>query len=160
SSPQRTEEPMAITVTARQLPRSSVLQISSAAIASIAVALVAVTVSQWRPDGPAPGAIVDRYLAARQVDDLDAATAALDSDVAVTDSSGNTTRGTDAAIALTERYNGFEPGPRQVSGNNVAWTEALPIRTPDNLQFQQQLQPELSAEVPYYSVVERVCAVV
>lgn len=47
-----------------------------------------------------------------------------------------------------------------MTGTEVVWNEALPIRTPDNLQFQQQVRPELSAEVPYYGFVQAVCAVV
>jgi hypothetical protein len=65
-----------------------------------------------------------------------------------------------AATRLTERYSGFEAGPRQVTGKEVVWTEALPIRTPDNLQFQQDTQPELASEVPYYAFVQAMCAVV
>ena len=66
----------------------------------------------------------------------------------------------DAGGRLIERYNGFEPGPRQVTGNEVVWTELLPIRTPDGLQFQQDTQPELASEVPYYAFVQAMCAVV
>jgi hypothetical protein len=66
----------------------------------------------------------------------------------------------DAASGLIERYNGFEAGPRQVTGNQVVWTEALPIRTPDGLHFQQELMPELAAEVPYYDSIQAMCAVV
>ena len=140
---------MATTVTARQLP-GRLLRLLSVVMASIAIALVAVTISNWRPNDarPAPGDVVDRFLAARQMHDLDAARASFESDAVVTDSVGNSTRGTDAATRLIERYNGFEPGPRQVTGNEVVWTEALPIRTPDALHFQQELNPELAAEVP------------
>jgi hypothetical protein len=66
----------------------------------------------------------------------------------------------DAATRLIERYSGFEPGPRQPIGNEVVWREALPIRTPDGLQFQQDTQPELASEVPYYAFVQTMCAVV
>jgi hypothetical protein len=152
---------MATTVTARQLP-GRLLRLLSVVIALIAIALVALTISPWRPDdaSPAPGDVVDRFLAARQVHDLDAATASFESDASVTDSAGNSTHGTDAATRLIERYNGFEPGPRQVTGNEVVWTEAHPIRTPDGLHFQQELMPELAAEVPYYDSVQAMCAVV
>ena len=151
---------MATTVTTRQLP-GRFLRLLSVVIASIAIALIALTISQWRPDdaSPAPGDVVDRFLAARQVHDLDAAKASFESDATVTDSAGST-HGTDAPTRLIERYSGFEPGPRQVTGNEVVWTEALPIRTPDGLHFQQELMPELSAEVPYYASVEAMCAVV
>ena len=153
---------MATTLPARQLPRKPVLQVASLLIASIAVALAALTISHWRPAeaSPAPGDVVDRFLAARQVHDPDAAAAAFETDARVTDSAGNSTRGTDAAARHVARYGGFEPGPREVPGNEVIWTEALPIRTPDNLQFQQELQPELSTEVPYYDSVQTMCAVV
>jgi hypothetical protein len=146
-------------VTTRQLARRPVLQVSSAVIA---VALVAVAVSTRPPDASTqrPGDVIDTFLAARQVHDLDAARASFDSDATVTDSAGNTAHGTDAAARLIERYDGFEPGPRQVTGNEVVWTEALPIRTPDGLQFQQELMPELAAEVPYYASVQALCAVV
>src|SRR5579864_6895393 len=85
--------PMATTVTTRQLPSRLVLQISSALIASIAIALAALTISPWRPDNgsSAPGDVVDRFLAARQVHDLAAATAPFESDTIVTDSAGNST---------------------------------------------------------------------
>jgi hypothetical protein len=92
--------------------------------------------------------------------DVDAATKLFQSDTSFTDSAGNTFHGTEAARRVIESYNGFEAGPRQVTGNQVVWTEALPIRTPDNLQFQQDTQPELSAEVPRYAFVQAVCAVV
>lgn len=103
---------------------------------------------------------MDRFLAARQMHDLDAATALFESGATVTDQAGSGIRGTDAATRLIERYDGFEPGPRQVTANEVVWPEALPIRTPDNLQFQQQLRPELLAEVAYYAFVQTMCAVV
>jgi hypothetical protein len=35
-----------------------------------------------------------------------------------------------------------------------------PIRTPDNLQFQLEIQPELSPAVPYYSSAQAITAVV
>jgi hypothetical protein len=63
-------------------------------------------------------------------------------------------------MRLIERYNDFEAGVPQVTGNEVVWTEALPIRTPDGLQFQQDTRPELAAEVPYYAFVQAMCAVV
>ncbi|HEY1296393.1 MAG TPA: hypothetical protein VGJ60_25220 [Chloroflexota bacterium] len=153
---------MATTVTARQLPSRLVLQISSVAIAAIALALVAVALSARQPDtsNPGPSDVIDRFLSARQMGDLDTAITLFQSDAQFIDSAGNTSRGMDAATRLIERYSGFEVGPRQVTGNEVVWTEALPIRTPDNLQFQQQLRPELSAEVPYYAFVQAMCAVV
>jgi hypothetical protein len=153
---------MATTVTARQLPRRPVLQISSVVIASIAVALVAVAVSARPPDTSSltPGDVIDTFLSARKIDDLDTATNLFETDAGITDSAGNTSHGVDAARRLIERYNGFEPGPRQVTGNEVVWTEALPIRTPDGLQFQQDTQPELASEVPYYAFVQAMCAVV
>ena len=43
---------------------------------------------------------------------------------------------------------------------NPSWTEAFPIRTPDNLQFRQHTRPELAAELPYYAFVQAMCAVV
>jgi hypothetical protein len=150
------------TISARQLP-GRLLQLLSVAIASMAIALVALVLSApARPDNtsPAPGEVVDRLLAVRQVHDVDAATALFASDATITDSAGNSTRGTEAATRLIERYNGFEPGPRQVIGNGVLWTEALPIRTSDNLQYQQELLPEFSAEVPRYALVQAMCAVV
>jgi hypothetical protein len=153
---------MATTATARQ-PPGTFLRLLSVVIASIAIALVALTIAQWRPDDaatPAPGDVVDEFLAASQALDLDAATATFEGDATITDSTGNSTRGTDAATRLIERYDGFEAGPRQVTGNEVVWTEALPIRTPDNRQFQHDVRPELSAEVPYYDSVQAMCAVV
>jgi hypothetical protein len=153
---------MATTVAARQLPSRPVLQISSVVMASIAFALVAVAVSARPPDtsSVASGDIIDRFLSAPQIDDVDTATNLFDADASTTDSAGNTSHGTDAARRLMERYDGFEAGPRQVTGNEVVWTEALPIRTPDGLQFQQETQPELSAEVPSYAFVQATCAVV
>jgi hypothetical protein len=153
---------MATTVTTRPLPGRLVLQISSAAIAAIAVALVAVAVAARPPDTSSlgPGEVIDTFLSARQMGDVDTATTLFQSNASFTDAAGNTTYGVDAATRLIERYDGFEPGPRQVTGNEVVWTEALPVRTPDGLQFQQQLMPELAAEVPYYDSVQAVCAVV
>jgi hypothetical protein len=92
--------------------------------------------------------------------DIDTATKLFQSDASFTDSAGNTSRGMDAAARLIERYSGFEAGARQVTGNEVVWTEALPIRTPDGLHFQQELMPELAAEVPYYASIQAMCAVV
>jgi hypothetical protein len=148
--------------TARQLPRRPVLQISSLVIASIAVAVVAVAVFARPPatSSLTPGEVIDTFLAARQTGDADAATRLFQSDAGFTDSDRNTPRGTDAATRLIERYHGFEAGPRQVTGDEVVWTEALPIRTPDGLQFQQDTQPELASEVPYYAFVQTPCAVV
>jgi hypothetical protein len=153
---------MATTVTTRQLPSRPVLQISSVVIASITVALVAVVVSARTPDTSAlrPGDVIDRFLSARQTGDVDTASNLFQSDASFTDSSGATAHGTDAGRRLFERYEGFEAGPRQVTGDEVVWTEALPIRTPDNLQFQVDAQPELSAEVPRYAFVQAMCAVV
>jgi hypothetical protein len=108
----------------------------------------------------APGDVIGRFLAARQVHDINMAIKLFESDAVITDSAGNASRGTDAATRLIERYNGFEAGARQVTGNEVVWTEAIPIRTPDGLQFQQDTQPELAAEVPYYAFVQAMCAVV
>lgn len=152
---------MATTVTARLLTRSH-LQLLSVVIASSAIALVGLTISQWRPDhpSPAPGDVVDRFLAARQAHDLNAATEFFESDATITDSVGNSTHGADSASRLIERYDGFEAGPLQVTGNEVVWTEALPIRTPDGLHFQQDLMPVLAAEVPHYAFVQTMCAVV
>jgi hypothetical protein len=152
---------MAITVIARQ-PPGRPLPLLSVVIASIAVALVAVAVSPRPPEtsSVASGDVIDAFLSARQIDDVDTATNLFDADALITDSAGNTSRGVDAAKQLIERYNGFEAGPRQVTGSEVVWTEALPIRTPDGLQFQQETQPELSAEVPYYALVQAMCAVV
>jgi hypothetical protein len=76
----------------------------------------------------------------------------------IADSSGTTSRGSDAATCLVERYYDFEAGAPQVTGNEVLWTEALPIRTPDNLQFQQDARPEPSTDVPYYAFVQAMCA--
>jgi hypothetical protein len=152
---------MAATATTHQLhtilPRRLIV-----AIASGAVALVALAILTPRPDTAslAPGDVIDKFLSARQMGDIDTATNLFDADASITDSSGNTSHGTDAARRLMERYNGFEAGPRQVTGKEVVWTEALPIRTPDGLQFQQETQPELSAEVPYYAFVQAMCAVV
>ena len=153
---------MATTVTTRQLPSRLVLQISSVVIAATSVALVAVAVSARPPatSSVTPGDVIDTFLLARQMGDVDTATNLFQSDASFTDSDGSTSRGMDAATRLIERYSGFEAGPRQVSGNEVVWTEALPIRTPDNLQFQQDTQPELAAEVPYYAFVQAMCAVV
>jgi hypothetical protein len=83
-----------------------------------------------------------------------------ESDVTITDSAGATDRGLNGAARLFERYSGFEPGIREVAGNQVLWTEALPIRTSDNLQFQQEVAPELLSEVPRYALVQAMCAVV
>jgi hypothetical protein len=48
-----------------------------------------------------------------------------------------------------------------VTGDNeVVWPEALPIRAPDGLHFQQELMPELAAEVPYDGSVQAMCAAV
>ena len=153
---------MATTVTTRRLPVTLVLQISSVVIAAITVALIAVAVAARPPDTSSltPGAVIDNFLSARQTDDVDSATNLFESDVSITDSAGNTSHGVDAARRLIERYKGFEPGPRQVTGNEVVWTEALPIRTPDGLHFQQELMPELAAEVPHYALVQAMCAVV
>jgi hypothetical protein len=152
---------MATTLTARR-PPGRLIPLLSVVVATTAIALLALMISQWRQDdaSPAPGDVVDRFLAARQVHDLNAATASFESDATITDSAGNSTHGADSASRLIERYEGFEAGPLQVTGNEVVWTEALPIRTPDNLQFQQQVQPELSAEVSYYASVQTMCAVV
>jgi hypothetical protein len=108
----------------------------------------------------APGEVIGKFLAARQVHDIDMAIKLFESDAAITDSAGNASHGTEATMRLIERYNGFEAGVPQVTGNEVVWTEALPIRTPANLQFQQDTQPELAAEVPYYAFVQAMCAVV
>jgi hypothetical protein len=131
-------------------------------IASIAVALVAVAVLARPPETSSltPDDVIDQFLSARQMGDLDTATNLFQSDASFSDSDGSTSRGMDAATRLFERYNGFEPGSRQPMGNEVVWTEALPIRTPDGLLFQQDTQPELASEVPYYAFVQTMCAVV
>jgi hypothetical protein len=153
---------MATTVTRHQLPGRLGLQISSVVILAIVVALVAVAVSARPPDSssPTPDDVIDTFLTASQMGDVNTATNLFQGDASITDSAGDTSYGRDAARRLIERYNGFEAGPRQVTGNEVVWTEALPIRTPDNLQFQQETRPELSAEVPRYASVQAVCAVV
>jgi hypothetical protein len=153
---------MVTTVTRRQLPGRPVLRISSFAIAAMAVALVAVAVSARAPDTSSltPDEVIDTFLSARQIGDAHTATNLFQGDASFTDSAGYTSYGMDAATRLIERYNGFEAGPRQVTGREVVWTEALPIRTPDGLQFQQELMPELSPEVPRYAFIQAICAVV
>ena len=152
---------MAITATTHQLhtrlPRRLIV-----AIASGAAALVALAILTPRPDTAslAPGDVIDKFISARQMGDIDTATKLFQSDASFTDSAGNTSRGMDAAARLIERYNGFEAGARQVTGNEVVWTEALPIRAPDGLHFQQELMPELAGEVPYYASIQAMCAVV
>src|SRR6516165_8582918 len=81
---------MATTVTTRQLPRRPVLQISSVVIASIAVALIAVAVSPRLPATSrlTPSDIIDKFLSARQMGDVDTATNLFQSDVTFTDSAG------------------------------------------------------------------------
>jgi hypothetical protein len=152
---------MATTVTIRQLPGRPVLQISVVVIA-FTVALVGVAVAARPPDRGSlgPGAVIDIFLSARQMGDIDTATNLFESDAIITDSAGKTSRGMDAPTRLIELYSGFEAGPRQVTGNQVVWTEALPIRTPDGLHFQQELMPELAGEVPYYDSVQAMCATV
>src|SRR5215831_11324659 len=116
---------MATTVTARQLPRQlprrPVFQISGLVIASIAVAVVAVAVSTRPPAASnlTPGEVIDAFVSARQMGDVDAATRLFQSDTGFTDSAGNTSRGRDAATSLIGRYRGFEAGPRQVTGDEV-----------------------------------------
>jgi len=153
---------MATIVSKRQLPSRHVLQISGTAIAAIGVALVAMAVAARPPAASSltPGAVIDTFLSARQMGDLDTASNLFESDASFKDSAGYTSHGMDAATRFIERYDGFEPGPRQLTGNEVVWTEALPIRTPDGLQFQQERMPELAAEVPDYAFVQAVCAVV
>jgi hypothetical protein len=114
------------------------------------------------PDGSslAAGNVIGKYLSARQEHDISAALELFESEASITDAAGNTARGMNAVTRLMDRYYGFEAGPWQATGNEVEWTEALPIRTPDNLQFQQDTQPELASEVPYYAFVQRMCAVV
>jgi hypothetical protein len=131
-------------------------------IASAVLVLVAMRASTPPPEtgSPGPAEVIGKFLAARQVHDVDTAVKLFESDAAITDSAGNTSRGTGAAARLIERYDGFEAGVPHVTDNEVVWTEALPIRTPDNLQFQQESQPELSGEVPYYAFVQAMCAVV
>src|SRR5215475_10031288 len=127
---------MVITITARQSARRRVLQISSVVMAAIAVA---VAVSARPPaSSPTPGEVIKTFLSARQMGDVDTATNQFENDASITDSAGNSTHGMDAARRLIERYNGFEPGPREVTGNEVVWTEARAIRTPDGLHFQQE----------------------
>jgi hypothetical protein len=117
-------------------------------------------VSQPGRESLAPGDVIGKFLFARQVHDVDAAIAFFETDAAITDSDGTTARGRDAAMRLMERYDGMVAGAPQVTGDEVVWTEAFPIRTPDNLQFQQDTQPELAAEIPYYAFVQAMCAVV
>jgi hypothetical protein len=152
---------MATTVNVGQAP-GTVLRLLSVAIAVVAVALVALAISTPGPDtaSPAPGDVIDRFLSVRQAHDVGAATALFENDATITDSTGEAARGSDAATRLFERYSSYESGPRQVTGNEVVWTEALPIRTSDNLQYQQELSPELLAEVPRYAAVQVMCAVV
>ena len=116
--------------------------------------------SQAARESLVPSDVISKFLSARQVRDLDAALALFETDATITDSDGTPARGADAALRLIQRYNGMVAGAPRVSGNEVVWTEAFPIRTPDNLQFQQDTQPELSAEVPYYALVHSMCAVV
>jgi hypothetical protein len=131
-------------------------------IAAIALTLVAAAVLAPPPDTSSltPGDVVDEFLSARQMGDVGRAAKLFQSDASFTDSAGNTSHGIDATTRLIERYNGFEPGPRQVTGDEVVWTEALAIRTPDGLHFQQELMPELAAEVPDYGSIQAMCAVV
>jgi hypothetical protein len=116
--------------------------------------------SQPGRESLAPGDVIGKFLSARQVHDVDAAIALFETDAAITDSDGTTARGRNAAMRLIQRYDGMVAGAPQVTDNVVVWTEALPVRTPDNLQFQQDTQPELAAEVPYYAFVQAMCAVV
>jgi hypothetical protein len=153
---------MVTTVARPKLPGGFGLQISSTVIATIAVALVAVAVSSRPPDTSSlgPDDVIDAFLSARQTGDVNTATNLFQGDASFKDSAGNTSYGIDAATRFVELYNGFEAGPRQVTGDEVVWTEALPIRAPDGLHFQQETQPELLDEVHRYAIVQAMCAVV
>jgi hypothetical protein len=80
------------------------------------VALVAVAVSARPPDVSSlgPGEIIDTLFSARQTGDVD-------SDASLTDSARDASRGMDPATCFIEQYTGFEPGRRQVTGNEVVW---------------------------------------
>jgi hypothetical protein len=62
---------MATTVAARQLP-GKLLRLLSVVIAPMAIALVALTISQRRPDTSSlpPGDVIDQFLSARQMGDV------------------------------------------------------------------------------------------
>jgi hypothetical protein len=140
---------MATTVNVGHAP-VKLLRVAGTMIAVGLLALVALATSTLRPiaASPAAGDVIETFLSARQAHDVNAAATLFENDATITDSTGASARGSDAATRLFERYSGYEAGPRQVTGNEVVWTEAFPIRTSDNLQYQQESSPELLAEVP------------
>src|SRR5262245_12773559 len=120
---------MPATVNARQVP-GRLRRVLGIVIASLLVVLAAVAISslQATRERPAPGEVLDQFLSAGRADDVDAAMAVLESDATISESGGSISRGSDAARGFIAKYGGYEAGPRQVTGNQVVWTESLPIR--------------------------------
>src|SRR5579864_4164088 len=131
----------------------------------IVVAAIGLAISARGPtdESTPPGEVIDRFLSAAQAHDSDSATALFQSDATIAESGGTVSRGRDAAMRFIKQYDGYEAGPQQVTGNEVVWTESLPIWRPESLQAtvaDREMLTRLSDEVPMYEYVQVMCAVV
>ena len=106
----------------------------------------------------APVVVIDAFLAAQGVGDVDAAAAFFAADASITDSSGRSAFGNYAIRHLINGLNGWEAGPRLATGQEVTWAESLPIWHLSAAPTAFELA--LEQEVPHFAYVEILCAVV
>ena len=105
-----------------------------------------------------PTDVIDAFLAAQGVDDVEAAAAFFETHALITDSSGHSAFGTDAVRPMIQSLQGWEAGPRQATGDEVTWAESLPIWKLPNPPTEFDLR--LEQEVPHYAYTHLMCAVV
>jgi hypothetical protein len=113
---------------------------------------------QLNENQAAPIVVIDGFLAAQGVEDVDAAAAFFAADASITDSSGRSAFGTYAVRRLIDSLIGWEAGPRQATGHEVIWAESLPIWPPSAVLADLDLR--LEQEVPHYAYIQIMCAVV
>ena len=101
--------------------------------------------------------MIDAFLAAQGVDDVEAAAALFETDALITDSSGHSGFGIDAVRPMIQSLHGWEAGPRQATDNEVTWAESLPIWKLPNPPTEFDLR--LEQEVPHYAAIQIMCAV-
>jgi len=106
----------------------------------------------------APTEVINAFLAAQSVDDVDTAAAFFEADASITDSTGRSAFGTDAVRHLIYSLNGLEAGPRHATGHEVIWAESLPNWQPSAAPTDLDLL--LEQEVPHYAFTQVMCAVV